>query len=368
MVQGLVYGWRSAILSVAFAQLLLLAIALLRPIQNRIANRILAVLLVVLAGVITPWMIGFAGFYDRWQWLSFAPFAISLAIAPLTYFYVVSLTTGRLPQRTWFHLAPAVVQFTYLAGAFLLLRQPFKNDWLTQSSPTHDLIVNLGVVLGLGTYGGLCRSLIGQYRTRLIRQRSDTHRLMLGWLSRAVAALFVLLAIWATYGIWDLIRPLGYFGLMGLYAAIAAFALFLGIEGWRHSTVPFPTLAELQISEPGTTDWSGKAGEWAGRIIRERIFADPELSVPKLAKILGTNTSYVSRAFNDGLGESFSAYVNRLRCEDVAERLRQGSAGDLLDLALESGFSSKASFNRAFKATFGASPSAYRQAHGSSRK
>ncbi|MET3709968.1 AraC-like DNA-binding protein [Sphingomonas trueperi] len=41
--------------------------------------------------------------------------------------------------------------------------------------------------------------------------------------------------------------------------------------------------------------------------------------------------------------------------------LRGGSKADLLDLAMEAGFSSKASFNRAFLATFGATPSAYRR-------
>lgn len=368
MAEGLVFGWRTAVLSIAFGQLILLSIALTQPIRNRLANRTLAALLTTLAGVITPWMIGFAGFYDQWQWLSFAPFAISLAIAPLTYLYVFSLTTGHWPPRCWHHLAPAIAQFGYLAGAFLLLRQPFKNDWLEQSSGVYGLIVNLGVVIGLAAYGWACQAIIGEYRQRLLRQRSDAHRLTLAWLGRAVGALFVLLAIWAAYSIWDLIWPLGYFGLMGLYLAIAAFALFLGIEGWRHSTVSFPTLAELQAPEPPTTDWSAKAGEWAGRVRRERIFTDPELSVPRLARILGTNSSYVSRAFNDGLGESFSAYINRLRCEEVAERLRGGSADDLLDLALESGFSSKASFNRAFRSVFGLSPSDYRFAHGSNRK
>lgn len=88
MGNGLVFGWRTAVLAVAFGQLLLLATALARQTPNRPANRTLAALLVVLAGTITPWMIGFAGFYDRWRWLSFAPFAISLAIAPLAYLYL----------------------------------------------------------------------------------------------------------------------------------------------------------------------------------------------------------------------------------------------------------------------------------------
>ncbi len=360
MDTGLVYGWRTAILSIAFIQLLIIAAALTRPLRNRTANRTLAVLLLVLAGMITPWMIGFAGFYDRWRWLSFAPFAISLAVAPLAYLYIHALVKGAWPEAGWRHLIPAAAQFAYLSAAFLILRQPFKNDWLSQSSLAYDAITGAGVVAGLAFYGLRGRALIRDYRARLAGQRSDDHRFALAWLDRAVLALFVLLAVWATYSIWDLAAPLGYRGLMGLYIAIAAFALFLGIEGWRHAALPFPHLAdETPAADPA--DWSVKGQEWLNRVARERLFADPELSVPRLARILGTNSAYVSRAFNQGVGESFSNVINRLRSEDVAARLREGASADLLDLALESGFSSKASFNRAFQASFGCSPSAYRR-------
>lgn len=365
MGEGLVFGWRTAILAVAFGQLLLLAWALVRPLRNRVANCTLAALLVVLAGMITPWMIGFAGFYDKWRELSFLPVAISLAIAPLAYLYVHSLVTGRWPARGWRHLLPAAVQFAYLAGAFALLRQPIKNAWLSSSSLAYDVIVGGGVVIGLAAYGVAARRLIKRYGAALARERSDDHRFALAWLERAVAALFVLLAVWTAYGLWDLVAPLGYRGLMGLYVAIAAFALFLGIEGWRHSALPFPTLESLAPPAAAGKDWGAKAGEWAERVRAERLYADPELSVPRLARLLGTNTAYVSRAFNEGLGQNFSTFVNRLRVEEVAERLRAGADADLLDLALDSGFSSKASFNRVFRAAFGCSPSAYRRANGS---
>ena len=83
MLEGLVFGWRTAVLTVAVVQLLAIAAALSRPLANRAANRTLAALLVVLAGILMPWLIGFAGFYDRWRWLTFAPFQITLAVAPL---------------------------------------------------------------------------------------------------------------------------------------------------------------------------------------------------------------------------------------------------------------------------------------------
>ena len=368
MQNDLVFGWRTATLLVAFVQLLLFAIALTRPIRNRTANRTLAALLVILAGMITPWMIGFAGFYDKWRWLTFAPFAISLGIAPLAWLYIHALVHGHWPRQGWRHLIPAGLQFAYLSGAFLLLRQPLKNDWLGQSGVAYDVITGAGVVAGLAAYGIAGRATIRLYGARLSAQRSDDHRFALAWLERTVSALFVLLAIWVVYGVYDLVSPLGYRGLMGLYVAIAAFSLFLGIEGWRHAALPFPKLADLEPSTTPATDWSAKADEWAARVREERLYTDPELSVPRLARLLGTNSAYVSRAFNAGLGASFSEFINGLRCDDVAARLRDGAKDDLLDLALNCGFSSKASFNRAFLTRFGCSPSAYRRANGSNHK
>jgi AraC-like DNA-binding protein len=88
--------------------------------------------------------------------------------------------------------------------------------------------------------------------------------------------------------------------------------------------------------------------------------ADPELGLKQLARLLGTNSAYLSRALNEGLGMSFSSFVNGLRCEAVAEALRAGTDRSLLDLAFEAGFASKASFNRAFRQRYGVTPRGYR--------
>ena len=44
---------------------------------NRSAQRLLAVLLVVAVLRLMPYVLGFAGAYDAWPWLSFAPFGFS---------------------------------------------------------------------------------------------------------------------------------------------------------------------------------------------------------------------------------------------------------------------------------------------------
>ena len=361
-MEGLAFGWRTAVLAVAVTQLLLIAAALTRPLANRIANRTLAALLIVLAGILVPWMIGFAGFYDRWRWLTFAPFAIPLAVGPLLWLYVVALTHGRWPARGWVHLLPAMLQFAFLSASFCL-PMPLKDRWADWAGDPVARATGVGAVMGLALYGIAGLRLLRRYRALLASTRSDDARFAARWLARALIAAAALLPVWAGYAVWDAVDPLGYRALMGLHLAIAAFALYLGIEGWRHAALPFPHVdSAVPPTVPAGRDWRAQGEAWAATVREQGWAADSELSLATLARRLGTNTGYLSRAMNEGLGVSFSAFINGLRSRAVAAAIDGGDPRPLLDLALEGGFASKASFNRAFQAELGVSPSAYRRA------
>ena len=366
MTEHLVFGWRSAVLGVAAGQMLFVAAALAGTAANRAANRCLAALLVVLAGVLVPDIIGFAGFYDAFPWLSFAPFACPLAVAPLLYLYAVALTEGYLPPRAAWHLAPGAVQFVYQAISFCL-PLGLKTRWDTVSTPVVAPVVTTVLVAGLLAYGVASLRLLRRYRAALADQRSDDDRFAARWLSRAVAALLVLLAAWVVYEGYDrMVAPLDYFSAVGLYLVIAVVGSFLAVEGWRHADRRFPPIAPAVagLDPKPPRDWAATMAEWHDRIAAGGWAADPELSLAGLARLLATNTTTLSRAINLGAGVNFSTYIARLRAEAVAADLREGSDADLLTLALDAGFGSKASFNRAFQARFGESPSAYRRRHG----
>ena len=362
MLEGLSFGWRTAVLTVAVAQLLILAAALTGTIANRTANRTLAALLMMLAEQVMPWLIGFSGFYDKWMWLTFAPFQITLAVAPLGWLYVVALTEGAWPERSWRHLIPATLQFAYLAGCFALLPLPAKLDWADASGAAVSLLSGAALLAQMAWYVPKAARQLRRYRTALGEHVADEQRYAGRWLAAALAALGALFVVWTAYLIRDLVAPLGYTGLMGLYLAMAACALFLGIEGWRHAALPFPRLGDLQLAPaPEPRDWAALGREWAERVRTEGWARDPDLTLARLARRLGTNTGYLSRAINQGEGTNFASFIARLRAEAVAQRLRDGDATDLLTIALEEGFGSKASFNRAFTAALGEVPSAYRR-------
>ena len=83
--------------------------------DNRAANRFLGLLIFAIALMVTPYIIGFAGFYDTYPWLSFAPFSTSLSFGPLLYLHIYALIHGRTPERWGLHLVPYGVQFLSLA-------------------------------------------------------------------------------------------------------------------------------------------------------------------------------------------------------------------------------------------------------------
>lgn len=91
---------------------------------------------------------------------------------------------------------------------------------------------------------------------------------------------------------------------------------------------------------------------------------DQDLTLGQLARRLGTNSSALSAALNAHNDMNFALFVNGLRVEAMCERLRAHAADsaaspNLLEMALDCGFGSKATFNRAFKRHTGQTPRAW---------
>jgi len=367
MVSELNFGWRTALLGLAALQILALAVALACQPTQATANRLLAAALLAIVGMLTPYVIGFAGAYDLWPGLTFAPFAISLAIGPLLFAYAHSMGDGRLPHRLPWHLAPAAAQVCYF-GVCFLLPSDLKWDWYTGGhrqwvAPGMELLT----IASLAAYVWAIHRVLGRYRLRLKAERSDDDRYAARWLSQVLGAIVCGLAAHLGFWLWSVAAGgINYFQELGLYLGLAAIGLYLGAAGWRHAHLPPallapPTPASVEAHGAGGRDWAAVAVDLADRTRRLELWRDPELSLTQAARALGTNSGRLSRALNLGLGLNFSEFINGLRAEGVAEALRLHPHADLLRLGLDMGYSSKASFNRSFRSRFGMTPSEYRR-------
>jgi AraC family transcriptional regulator len=104
--------------------------------------------------------------------------------------------------------------------------------------------------------------------------------------------------------------------------------------------------------------------EYAQRIDRVIDYLRGNLHRPvklrELANVAGFSEFHFHRIFGAVSGETLNTFTNRLRLEKAARLLRY-SDQSLTDIALDCGFSSSATFSRAFRSGYDTSPSQFRK-------
>jgi len=86
---------------------------------------------------------------------------------------------------------------------------------------------------------------------------------------------------------------------------------------------------------------------------------DEEITVAQLAHVAGVSVFHFARTFTRAMGVSPSRYVSRMRLERAMAEIAAGKLS-LVEIAFNAGFSSQASFTRAFYRVTGLTPGAYR--------
>lgn len=88
--------------------------------------------------------------------------------------------------------------------------------------------------------------------------------------------------------------------------------------------------------------------------------AEP-LDLSQLARIACFSPCHFHRLFRSWVGETLHQFVQRLRLERAAHQLQYNPRKNILEIALDCGFSDQAVFARAFKGFFGVSASEWRK-------
>lgn len=151
-------------------------------------------------------------------------------------------------------------------------------------------------------------------------------------------------------------------------------AVFLTFAAWlalRLLPVSTARAAPAAAALPAASDEARLAERLRILIEVERAPLEPDLTFAAFARRMGASEKTVRAFINHRLGhDHFRAFLNTHRVAEARRRLADPAyAGDkLISIALDSGFSSLASFNRAFQAVEGRPPSAFRARMTSSEK
>jgi AraC-like DNA-binding protein len=93
----------------------------------------------------------------------------------------------------------------------------------------------------------------------------------------------------------------------------------------------------------------------------QKMFIQSRLSVDDLAASLNIPRRYLTHIFTTQLNTTAIAFINKYRVEDLISKMSEDElqTKTILALAMESGFSSKSTFNQVFKTHTGKTPSEY---------
>lgn len=94
----------------------------------------------------------------------------------------------------------------------------------------------------------------------------------------------------------------------------------------------------------------------------DRLYLQNDISLDKIAAMLGTNRTYLSRAVNHFAKRSFNGYINIYRIEEATRILSKSDEDvQIKNLYEILGYNSAATFFRVFRSEVGMPPSKYRE-------
>ena len=137
-------------------------------------------------------------------------------------------------------------------------------------------------------------------------------------------------------------------------------ALYDSILLYRKAESDMETAARLVPEEE--LDREGKIYRRLCELMQnEKIYKDTELNRDILSKRIGTNAVYITNAVRKYADEAtVNEFINGYRLRHAASLLTNNPDLNINEVEYRSGFNSRATFNRCFRAFFGMSPSEYK--------
>ena len=298
------------------------------------------------------------------------PFVLIYAIGPSLYLYVTTLlypekvlgTRNVLP-----HYIPVLFQFLFrfITIAYIIL---WETD-LYRGSISPNALDNmywlyaepLSVVTFLVYLGATLQVFRKKQKSDTIRLISKEAQLIVRrWIKALLACMIVLGIAWPL----TILAPhIIKFNAAEYYYPIEIglvfFIYWIALAGYHRTQQIYRQIPSANIPDPSHTEESLIKLRHAMEV--DKLYLDPELTVSKVAAHTGISSKTISSVLNQHVEKSFNDFVNGYRVQEVQEKLMAQSNGNLTidGMALEAGFNSQATFQRAFKNIAGMSPREY---------
>lgn len=325
----------------------------------------------VQSGTVT---VAILGCFLLWRVHEFKGVSLLLCLIALASLINILEETGM--TRDWHLISPIFIMLfgpaTYLAAKFAVNRGLNKKDYLhlLPALPLVFFTSHVHIVIAIGTawrliYTYLTASMLVGHKKLMDEQRSDSDEYSLNWLA-------CLLVIMLMFNLVDLVRlnfqatltyelniiGQGINNLAWLIATMTLIYQFSHLSGLPNTNSPL--VENNQGMHVKGKEYESIFKELDTLIIKNKWYLMPRLTLANISEYTGMQTRDVSRAINLHTNMSFNQYINQFRVNAVCKKLKTDSRLSITEVAFDSGFSSKASFNKVFKQMVGKTPSEYK--------
>lgn len=305
----------------------------------------------------------------------YIPIATELVLAPLLYFYLVSLITPGFKLKPHFvlHFVPFLISQSYSFFVYFSVvgimdiaeKDLVGNRWFFNEIKHYEDYVAL---ISIISYLIPAYFKLREYRKLLNENSADCSYPDFTWLHNIMllsAGLGLFLMVNLSL---DLIFDLKYSNDLhwqAYFTYLAGLIYYLGFIGYKQPDFELP-----QVKLVNSRSVSNKLSDEKLQSIIEalkhaleidKVYLNPTISASDLAKRIKINQSHLSFIVNEYFKKSFRSLINDLRIDEVKRKLQQKdfSSSSMLAIALDCGFNSEASFYRIFKRTTRMSPKEY---------
>jgi AraC-like DNA-binding protein len=315
----------------------------------RTANRVLALLILSITITISNLVTADIHNIVVFSMLLFGPLFI-------IYFFLLTKPNYQIPTAAAVHFLPFIIVISLMV-IHVATQSRVIPGWLIRSLYFMKNFHALGYSVAILIY-------MRRYRKSLKQRHSNIERLSLSWIS-IILALFILyfaiispivLILYVTGFDWIVDFESSWTPIL-----ISLYIFFLGFNGIRHHQVfAQPTQTEKNSRESFSEVQSDKLVQ----VMKvEKPYLSDGLTLDSLSEISRIPSHILSRIINKNFGMNFFDYVNSHRIAHFnLLYLDEGNTDrTILDLAMESGFYSKSTFNLSYKKHTGTTPTQFRK-------
>jgi AraC-like DNA-binding protein len=341
--------------------------------ENRYANRWLSLSFVSIGLTLLDVSLSRSGFYLQYPHYEEVIGLLIFVLIPSIYLATCHFVS---PDRVFrikdlLHFVPflsfALLNIPYfLMSASEKLASSKHTENPTNASSIATLIILFLLYGQCVVYWFLSYRLILKHEKNIQKINSSTDWVDLAWLKKMLWGLLLMLILWIIQDSFLHEISITVWGFLLSSFYIASFAVSQK-EIYPYRKEELAGISEI-INESPQNEVFEEVSEISKKKLEElfltkKPYLEPDLTLPKLAEMMKMTTHELSGLINNGYQKNFYHFINSYRIEEC-KRILEVSKDDsvnMLGIAYDSGFNSKTTFNTAFKAYTGMSPTEYQK-------